>query len=61
MLKAESPEKSEIHYAWYHNKAEEIQQYTDSHNSKRFYDALKTVWTSDIRLQTPPQCRWDSV
>lgn len=44
MLKAESPEQTEIHNAWYHNKAEEIQQYTDSHNSKRFYDALKTVY-----------------
>ena len=34
----------EIQNAWYNNKAEEIQQYADSHSSKRFYDAVKTVY-----------------
>jgi len=29
---------------WLSNKADEIQGYADSHNSKRFYDALKTVY-----------------
>ena len=29
---------------WFSNKADEIQGYADSHDSKRFYDALKAVY-----------------
>ena len=34
----------EMQDTWYSKKAEEIQGYADSHNTKRFYDALKTVY-----------------
>ena len=34
----------EMQDAWYSKKAEEIQGYADSHDTKRFYDALKTVY-----------------
>ena len=30
--------------SWYSKKADEMQGYADSHNTKRFYDALKTVY-----------------
>lgn len=30
--------------SWLHHKADEIQTYADSHNSRRFYDALKCVY-----------------
>ncbi|XP_047502747.1 uncharacterized protein LOC125048220 [Penaeus chinensis] len=39
--------KSKVHEmqdTWYCKKAEEIQGYADSHNAKRFYNALKTVY-----------------
>ncbi|XP_047481686.1 uncharacterized protein LOC125034089 [Penaeus chinensis] len=34
----------EMQDTWYCKKAEEIQGYADSHDTKRFYDALKTVY-----------------
>ena len=34
----------EMQDSWLITKAEEIQQYADSNNSKRFYDALKTIY-----------------
>ena len=30
--------------SWLAAKADEIQKYADTHNSKRFYDALKEVY-----------------
>lgn len=34
----------EMQDSWLSNKADEIQKYADSNNSKRFYDALKTIY-----------------
>ncbi len=34
----------EMQDSWYSKKADEIQGYADSHDTKRFYDALKTVY-----------------
>ena len=33
-----------MQHSWYSKKADEIQGYADSHNTKHFYDALKTVY-----------------
>lgn len=41
--------------AWYSAKADEIQGYADSNNTKRFYDSLKAAH----RLLPPSQSRRD--
>ena len=39
--------------SWFSAKADEIQGYADSHNTKRFYDALKAVYGPKISGSTP--------
>ena len=43
----------EMQDKWLSNKADEIQGYADSHDSKRFYDALKTVYGPQHSGATP--------
>ncbi|KAJ1151470.1 hypothetical protein NDU88_004250 [Pleurodeles waltl] len=44
-IKSKVQEKlTEMQDSWLSRKADEIQKYTDSNNSKRFYDALKTIY-----------------
>lgn len=38
---------------WYSKKASEIQSYADSHGTKRFYDALKTVYGPQYSGSSP--------
>ena len=43
----------EMQNSWYSNKAEEIQAYADSNNTKRFYDALKAVYGPQASGSSP--------
>ena len=38
---------------WFNQKADEIQSYTDSHNSKQFYGALKAVYGPQSSKSSP--------
>lgn len=38
---------------WWAGKAEEVQKYADSHNSKQFFGALKTVYGPSKSGSTP--------
>ena len=43
--KHKAPKKlREMQDSWYSKKADEIQGYADSHDTKRFYNALKTAY-----------------
>jgi hypothetical protein len=37
-------QRREMKEKWWNNKAEEVQRYADSHNSKKFFSALKIVY-----------------
>ena len=43
----------EMKEKWWDNKAEEVQQCADSHNSKKFFSALKTVYGPSKSGSTP--------
>ena len=38
---------------WWQHKAAELEQYSDKHNFKRFFDGLKTVYGPSCNAMTP--------
>ena len=45
--------------SWLSKKAREIQSYTDRHNSRRYFDALKVLYCpQSCGVLTSPECRW---
>ena len=44
---------------WWQHKAAELQQYSDEHNFKRFFEGSKTVYMAPLSISSCPIFGWN--